>query len=107
MYDCIVVGAGTAGLTASIYLRRANKKVLVLEAKSYGGAIVNTLSIENYPGLYKVSGYDYATKLYNQAKDLGSEIIFEKVINIKNNSEYKEVITNNNTYKKYQANGLP
>lgn len=99
MYDSIIVGAGTAGLTASIYLRRASKKVLVLEASSYGGAIINTLSIENYPGLYKVSGYDYATKLYNQAKDLGSEIIFEKVINIKNNSEYKEVITNKNTYK--------
>lgn len=99
MYDSIIVGAGTAGLTASIYLRRASKKVLVLEASSYGGAIINTLSIENYPGLYKVSGYDYATKLYNQAKDLGSEIIFEKVINIKNNGEYKEVITNKNTYK--------
>jgi len=99
MYDCIVVGAGTAGLTASIYLRRANKKVLVLEAKSYGGAIVNTLSIENYPGLYKVSGFDYATKLYNQAKELGSEIIFEKVIDIKDSEDFKEVITNKNTYK--------
>ena len=99
MYDSIIVGAGTAGLTASIYLRRASKKVLVLEANSYGGAIINTLSIENYPGLYKVSGYDYATKLYNQARDLGSEIIFEKVINIKDNDEFKEVITNKNTYK--------
>jgi len=98
MYDSIIVGAGTAGLTASIYLRRASKKVLVLEANSYGGAIINTLSIENYPGLYKVSGYDYATKLYNQAKDLGSEIKFEKVINIKDGEE-KEVITDKNTYK--------
>ena len=37
MYDIIIIGAGPAGLTAALYARRANKKVLVLEAKSYGG----------------------------------------------------------------------
>jgi thioredoxin reductase (NADPH) len=98
MYDSIIVGAGTAGLTAAIYLRRASKKVLVLEAKSYGGAIVNTLKIENYPAEPHISGFDFATKIYNQAKDLGAEIIFEKVIDIKN-GDIKEVITNKNTYK--------
>ena len=41
MYDIIVVGAGPAGLTAAVYARRANKKVLVFEGKSYGGQIVN------------------------------------------------------------------
>ena len=40
MYDAIIVGAGPAGLTSALYLRRANKKVLVLEAKSYGGQIM-------------------------------------------------------------------
>ena len=49
MYDIIIVGAGPAGLTAAIYARRANKKVLVLEANTYGGQIINTKSIENYP----------------------------------------------------------
>lgn len=98
MYDCIVVGAGTAGLTAAIYLRRANKKVLVLEAKTYGGAIINTLKIENYPAMAHISGFDYATKIYNQAKELGSEILFEKVIDIKSYNDYKEVITNKNIY---------
>lgn len=99
MYDSIVVGAGTAGLTAAIYLRRASKNVLVLEAKSYGGAIVNTLKIENYPAEPNISGFDYATKIYNQAKDLGAQILFEKVIEIKSYSDYKEVITNKNSYK--------
>ena len=60
MYDIIVVGAGPAGLTAAIYARRALKKVLVLEAKSYGGQIINTLDIENYPGMEHVSGFDFA-----------------------------------------------
>ena len=82
MYDTIVVGAGTAGLTAAIYLRRANKKVLILEANIVGGQIVCTNSIENYPGLYKVSGAEYATKLYEQAIDLGAEFKYEKVLNV-------------------------
>ena len=47
MYDVVIIGAGPAGLTAAIYTRRAAKKVLVLEAKVYGGQIVNTLDIEN------------------------------------------------------------
>ena len=99
MYDIIVVGAGPAGLTSAIYGARASKKVLVLEAKSYGGQIVNTLDIENYPANNHISGFDLATKMYEQAKALGAEIKFEKVIEIKSNGKYKEVTTNSNKYK--------
>ena len=99
MYDIIIVGAGPAGLTASIYATRSKKKTLVLEAVSYGGQIVNTLDIENYPACMHISGFDFATNLYNQAKELGAEIKFEKVIDIKNYDDYKEVITKKNTYK--------
>ena len=98
MYDIIIIGAGPAGLTAAIYAKRASKKVLVLEAKSYGGSIINTLDIENYPVEAHISGFDFATKLYNQAKELNAEIKFEKVIEIKNNGKEKEVITSKNTY---------
>ena len=99
MYDIIIVGAGPAGLTSAIYASRASKKVLVLEAKSYGGQIINTLDIENYPVEDHISGFDFATKLYNQVKKLGADIVFEKVIDIKNSDDIKEVITNKNTYK--------
>ena len=99
MYDIIIVGAGPAGLTSAIYASRASKKVLVLEAKSYGGQIINTLDIENYPVEDHISGFDFATKLYNQVKNLGADIVFEKVIDIKNSDDIKEVITNKNTYK--------
>ncbi len=99
MYDIIIVGAGPSGLTAAIYARRNNKNTLVLEAQSYGGQIINTLSIDNYPVNPGISGYDFSTKLYNQVKDLKAEIKFERVTDIKNNNEYKEVITTKNTYK--------
>lgn len=99
MYDIIIVGAGPAGLTAAIYAKRASKNVLVLEANSYGGQIINTLDIENYPVEAHISGFDFATKLYNQAKDLGAEIIFEKVVNINDKGNIKEVVTTKNSYK--------
>ena len=95
-YDIIIIGAGPAGLTAAIYARRANKQVLVLEAKSYGGQIVNAHIVENYPGIEKINGFDLATNMYNQAKNLGAEIKFETVLNIE---EDLTVTTNNNTYK--------
>ena len=95
MYDLIIVGAGPSGLTAALYALRANKKVLVLEAKTYGGQIINANLIENYPGILSITGYDYATNLYNQVKNLNGEIKFETVIRIE---EDKTVITNNNKY---------
>ena len=98
MYDIIIVGAGPAGLTAAIYGCRSNKKVLVLEAKTYGGQIIDTVDIENYPAAPHISGFDFATNTYNQAKELGAEIIFEKVIDIKD-GDIKEVVTPSNNYK--------
>ena len=99
MYDIIIIGGGPAGLTASIYGRRANKKVLLIEAKTIGGQIINTLNIENYPGNYKINGFELATKILNQTKELGTEIANETVYDIKANDDYKEVITYDNTYK--------
>lgn len=82
MYDVIVIGAGPAGLSAAIYAQRAGKKVLVLEGKSYGGQIINTSKIENYPGIQEVSGFNFATGLYEQAKATGAEISYEKCLKI-------------------------
>ena len=99
MYDVIIIGAGPAGLTAAIYARRAAKKVLVLEGKTYGGQIINTLDIENWPVAEHISGFDFATKLYNQAKNLGAEIVFEKVVSVKNSLSTKTVETTKNQYE--------
>ena len=95
MYDIIIVGAGPAGLTAALYALRANKKVLIFEANTYGGQIVNAHKVENYPGIKEISGYDFATNLYNQVKDLGAEFIFDAVIRVEDN----KVITNNGSYE--------
>ena len=95
MYDLIIIGAGPAGLTAALYALRANKKVLLLDAQGYGGQIINAGQIENYPGIPNISGFDFATNLYKQVKNLGVELKIEKVIKI---DENKKVITNKNEY---------
>ncbi|MBO5426197.1 MAG: thioredoxin-disulfide reductase [Lachnospiraceae bacterium] len=99
MYDIIVVGAGTAGLSAAIYGVRAGKKVLVLEEKSYGGQIINTPEVENYPGIKNISGFEFATNLYEQAKELGAEIVYERVRQILDGEDKKQVITGEKTYE--------
>ncbi|MBO6262938.1 MAG: thioredoxin-disulfide reductase [Clostridia bacterium] len=99
MYDIIVVGAGPAGMTAAIYARRASKTVLLLEAVSYGGQIINTPDIENYPVEAHISGFDFSQKLYEQTKALGAEFKFEKVVEIKDENGVKTVITNKGSYE--------
>ena len=82
MYDILVVGAGTAGLSAAIYGVRAGKKVIVLEKKNYGGQIVNSPEIVNYPGISKISGFAFAKELYEQAVSLGAEYQTGRVVHI-------------------------
>ena len=96
MYDIIIIGAGPAGLTAALYALRANKKIVVFEAKTFGGQIINASKIVNYPGIEEVSGFDYATTLYNQVKKLGAEIKYETVLRVEKD---KTVITNKDKYK--------
>lgn len=99
MHDIIIVGAGTAGLSAAIYGLRAGKSVLVLEQASYGGQIINTPEIENYPAIQKISGFEFATNLYNQAKNLGAEFAFEKVEGIEDKGQFKEIKTKDKSYE--------
>ena len=99
MYDIIVIGAGPAGMTAAIYARRASKTVLVLEAVSYGGQIINTPDIENYPVEAHISGFDFSTKVYEQAKALGAEFVFEKAVGITDEKGVKTVVTAKNRYE--------
>ena len=95
-FDIIIIGAGTAGMTAGIYAARANKKTLILEGKNYGGQIINTPDIENFPALNHISGIEYATNLYNQVKELGVTYKREEVQNI---TEDRVVTTNKNQHQ--------
>ncbi len=99
MRDVIIIGAGTAGLTAAIYALRAGKSVLVLEQGTYGGQIVNTPKVENYPGIEQISGYEFASGLFKQAEKLGMEYRNEKVISVRQEENCKVVETEGEIYE--------
>lgn len=80
MYDIVIVGAGTAGLTTALYALRSGKKVVVLECEAFGGQITLSPCVENYPGISKISGMDFAEGLFNQVQALNGEIAFGRAV---------------------------
>ena len=98
MSDLIIIGAGPAGLTSAIYACRAGLSVKVFEELSPGGQAAITPEIENYPGMKKVSGSDFAISLFEQATELGAEVEFERVVRIELLTDGKKVITDSGEY---------
>lgn len=98
MYDIIIVGAGPAGMTAALYAKQAGKNILVLEKEAYGGQILKAHKVKNYPGFSEISGFEFATKLYNQLTNLNIEIKFEEVLKINSKDDSKEIITKKGNY---------
>lgn len=99
MTDLLIVGAGTAGLTAAVYGLRAGLSVAVLEQAIYGGQIITTTSIENYPGMPGVSGADFATALYRQAVELGAKVFFEDLTGASLAGSIKRISTEKGFYE--------
>ena len=74
LYDCLIVGAGPAGLAAGLYAARDRFKTILLEKFFPGGQINNTDRIENYPGFEQISGPDLIEQLRKQATSFGAEV---------------------------------
>jgi len=78
MYDVIIVGSGPAGLTASIYTSRAGLKTLVVAGTTWGGQLMLTREVENFPGFENgILGPDLMTAMRKQAERCGAELLFE------------------------------
>ncbi len=76
MKDLIIIGAGPAGLTASIYGIRSGLDLILVEKLSPGGQVVNTFEVENYPGFIDpIPGWELMSKMEGQARRLGVEIV--------------------------------
>lgn len=91
-YELIVIGAGPAGLTASIYAARYRINHLVL-AKDLGGAMALASAVENYPGFERISGLELAQKMLTQTQKLGSRVVWEEVVDLRGAGDFFEVKT--------------
>lgn len=76
IYDAIIIGSGPAGLTAAIYTSRARLKTLVLAGTIWGGQLMLTTLVENFPGFPEgIMGPDLMTRISKQAEKYGTEIV--------------------------------
>ena len=99
IYDIIIVGAGSAGMTAALYARRSDKTVLILEKENFGGQIALAPKVENFPTLESTTGQELADKLLNQIMELGTEFELEEVLKIEKENDIFTVTTNYNEYQ--------
>lgn len=99
MFDIIIIGMGISGITAGIYAKRSNKKVLIIDKGMPGGLLNNIDKVSNYPGLIDISGPDFAASLEKQVKSMDIPYILEEVKEVDFSNEIKKVITSNNTYE--------
>lgn len=99
MYDIIIIGMGISGITAGIYAKRSNKKVLLIDKGMPGGLLNNIDKVSNYPGVPEITGPNFAEILEKQVEHLDIPYVLEEVKSLELNEETKKVITENNTYE--------
>lgn len=96
-YECVIIGAGVAGMTAAIYLKRAGISVLLLEKGVPGGQINKTSIIENYPGFKKIDGPTLAMNMLDQVQSLDIPYQYGNVLSIEVDGDYKIIKTDMET----------
>ena len=99
-WDVVIIGAGSAGLSAGIYAVRSGLKTLILDEKLPGGTIADASTVVNYPGFAEVSGGELAERMTSHCRKVGATIReLEPVIELDLRGEKKTVKTSRSTYE--------
>lgn len=97
-FEVIIIGAGVAGMTAALYLKRANISCLLLEKEMPGGQINRTAAIENYPGMKNITGPELAENMLSQIQALHIDYQYGDVISLSKKDDIQIVHTNTKDY---------
>ncbi len=93
LYDLIIIGSGSAGMTAGIYAGRSKLKTLVIEREQVGGQIKITSEVENYPGILHISGEELSRTMRRQAENFGVKFLQAVVESVDFIQDIKKVRT--------------
>jgi thioredoxin reductase (NADPH) len=97
--DLVIIGSGPAGYTAAVYAARAQLNPLVFEGSQFGGALMTTTEVENFPGFRDgIMGPDLMEQMREQAKRFGAELRAEDVESVDLTGPVKTVTANGQTY---------
>ncbi len=92
-YEVVIIGAGVAGMTAAIYLKRSGISCCLLEREIPGGQINKSSSVQNYPGIMEITGPDLANNIFKQVNNLDIPYKYGNVLEIKVQNDKKIVKT--------------
>lgn len=105
LYDVIIIGSGPSGLTAGVYTSRGNRTTLIIAGRKWGGQLMLTTEVENFPGFPEpIMGPELMKKMRDQAERYGAEIVDSNVTAVNYTNKPVEITTDDD--KKYYSKSV-